>query len=112
MMATLSPTAGAGDTPPEKPRNGAETAPEAAAPLIAPDSSLLRDVSVTLEARLGQAVMPVSELLDLRHGSVLRLEAALNEPVELYLNGALVARGDIVAVDDKFGVRIVEIAAK
>lgn len=80
-------------------------------PLLPPDSPLLRDLSVTLEARLGGAVMPVGDLLALKAGSVLSLETRLNEPVELYLNDSLVGRGEIVAVDDRFGVRIVEIAA-
>jgi flagellar motor switch protein FliN/FliY len=80
-------------------------------PLLPSDSPLLRDLNVTLEARLGEAVMPVAELLALKAGSVLSLETRLNEPVEIYLNDALVGRGEIVAVDDRFGVRIVEIAA-
>lgn len=84
---------------------------EAGAPLLPPDSPLLRDLNVTLQARLGDAVMPIAELLALRAGSVLSLETRMNEPVELYLNDALVGRGEIVAVDDRFGVRILEIAA-
>jgi flagellar motor switch protein FliN/FliY len=80
-------------------------------PLLPHDSPLLKDLNVTLQARLGEAVMPIAELLALRAGSVLSLETRMNEPVELYLNDALVGRGEIVAVDDRFGVRIVEIAA-
>jgi len=81
-------------------------------PLIPADSSLLRDVEVTLQARLGQIVMPISELMALRAESVLRLDTRLNEPVDVFLNDTLVARGEIVAVDDMFGIRIVELAAK
>jgi flagellar motor switch protein FliN/FliY len=80
-------------------------------PLLPSDSPLLRGLDVTLEARLGEAVMPIADLLALKAGSVLSLETRLNEPVELYLNDALVGRGEIVAVDDRFAVRIVEIAA-
>lgn len=82
------------------------------APLIAPDSALLREVEVTLQARLGALVMPVAELMELREGSVLGLAVRLDDPIDLLLNDALVARGEIVAVDDRFGVRIVEIAPK
>lgn len=103
-MATLSPATAK--------KNGADLAHEQGPPLIAADSSLLKDVPVTLEARLGSVAMPVSELLDLRAGSVLNLDSRLNEPIELFLNNSLVARGEIVAVDDRFGVRIVEIAAR
>lgn len=84
---------------------------ETGAPLVPPDSPLLKDLKVTIEARLGEAVLPLAELLALRTGAVLDLDTRLNEPVELYLNDALVGRGEIVAVDDRFGVRITEIAA-
>lgn len=114
-MATLSPaspSADAGVPSPRKSGNGAAQVRPAPEALLSPDSSLLRDVPVTLEARLGEVAMPISELLDLHAGAVLNLETRLSDPVELYLNGAIVARGEIVAVDDRFGVRIVEIAAK
>jgi len=90
---------------------GASNGKGAGEPLLPSDSPLLKDLNVTLQARLGEAIMPIAELLALREGSVLSLETRMNEPVELYLNGALVGRGEIVAVDDRFGVRIVEIAA-
>lgn len=99
------------DTGEAGPGKGNGKGKNAGAPLLPPDSPLLRDLSVTLHARLGDAVMPVAELLALRAGSVLSLGTRLNEPVELYLNDALIGRGEIVAVDDRFGVRIVEIAA-
>lgn len=114
-MATLSPASPSADAPTPSARksgNGAAPAREAPAALLSPDSSLLRDVNVTLEARLGEVSMPISELLELTDGAVLNLDTRLSDPVELFLNGALVARGEIVAVDDCFGVRIVEIAAK
>jgi flagellar motor switch protein FliN/FliY len=69
-------------------------------------------VSVTLEARLGETTMAVADLLGLRSGAVLSLDRRIDDPVDLYLNGALVARGEIVTVDNMFGVRIVEVAPK
>jgi len=78
-------------------------------PVIAPDSPLLRDVSVSIEARLGEAVISVAELLALRTGALLPLDTPLGGQIDLYLNRALVARGEIVAVGDQFGVRISEI---
>lgn len=78
--------------------------------LVNLDSAVFSGVSVKLDARLGSASMTVEQLLALRSGSVLTLEAQLNDLVELHLNGALVGRGEIVAVDDRFGVRIVDIA--
>ena len=112
-MATLSPIADdSGKSAKKKNGNGSDRAQNQGPPLISADSSLLKDVPVTLEARLGNVTMPVSELLELRAGSVLDLDTRLNEPIELFLNGTLVARGEIVAVDDRFGVRIVEIAGR
>ena len=71
---------------------------------------LLRDVQVSLEAKLGKASVTVDQLLAFKPGSVVTLETGLADHIELHLNGRLVARCEIVAVGDKFGVRIVEIA--
>lgn len=74
------------------------------------DNELLRGVRVALEARLGESPMTVEEMLGLKAGAVVTLDAGLADHVELYLNDTLVARGEIVAVGDKYGVRIIEIA--
>jgi len=55
--------------------------------------------------------MTVSQFTALKVGEAVRLDAALNQSVELRLNGAIVARGELVAVDDRFGVRLTEVAA-
>ena len=73
------------------------------------NGELLRGVRVALEAKLGQANMTVEEVMALKSGAVVTLETALADHVDLCLNGTLIARGEIVAVGDKFGVRIVEI---
>jgi len=75
-------------------------------------SDLFRGVRVALEARLGEVGMTVEEIMALKSGAVVTLETGLADHVDLYLNGTLVARGEIVAVGDKFGVRIVEISPK
>jgi flagellar motor switch protein FliN/FliY len=74
------------------------------------DARLIDNVGVTLEAYLGGARMTVAELTDLKADSVVPLDAALNQAVELRLNGVPVARGELVAVGDKFGVRLIEMA--
>ena len=71
---------------------------------------LIETVSVTLEAYLGEARMTVAELTALKDNSVVPLDAALNQAVELRLNGVAVARGELVAVGDSFAVRLTEIA--
>jgi flagellar motor switch protein FliN/FliY len=74
------------------------------------DPAIFKDVRVSLRAKLGEAELSVEELLALKSGSTVKLDVKMNDLVELRLNDALVARGEIVAVDDNFGVRIVEIA--
>jgi flagellar motor switch protein FliN/FliY len=79
-------------------------------PIISPDSPIFKDVHVVLNAALGKAELSVQDILALKSGSVVRLDAKLNDLVELWLNDSLIARGEIVAVEDSFAVRIVEIA--
>ncbi|HWW12226.1 MAG TPA: FliM/FliN family flagellar motor switch protein [Brevundimonas sp.] len=79
-------------------------------PLVSMDSALFSGVSIKLDARLGSASMTVQEVLALRAGGIVTLDAQLDDLVELHLNGALVGRGEIVAVGDAFGIRLVEIA--
>lgn len=87
----------------------ASAAEPAGKPLLSIESAILKDVPVALQAKLGEASLTIEELLALRAGSVVKLDLKVNDLVELRLNSALVARGEIVAVDDSFGVRIVEI---
>lgn len=80
-------------------------------PLVSLNSAIFKDVQVSLEARLGETSLSVADLLALKAGSIVKLGLKLNDLIELRLNQSLVARGEIVAVEDNFGVRIVEIAA-
>lgn len=86
-----------------------ETGRSRGKPAIALGARSLADVNVTIEAVLGQSAMTVSQLLALRPGDVVDLDTALNGQVELTLNGKVIAKGELVAVDDRFGVRIAEI---
>lgn len=70
---------------------------------------LIENVGVRLEAYLGGAAMTVGELAAFRAGSVIPLDAPLNQAVELRLNGLAIAKGELVAVGDKFAVRLLEI---
>jgi flagellar motor switch protein FliN len=73
-------------------------------------SSLIDAVGVTVETYLGSASMTVAELNALHTDSVVALDAALNASVELRVNGLAIAYGELVAVGDKFGVRITSLA--
>lgn len=75
------------------------------------NSKVIEAVEVSIEAYLGAARMTVAELSALGAGSVVTLDAALNAEVELRLGGVLIGRGELVAVGDKFAVRIGELSA-
>ena len=70
---------------------------------------LLMDVVVTMTVVLGGASVPLREALKLGPGSVVRLERALGEPVDIMINRELVGRGEVVVVDDRFGIRVTEL---
>lgn len=74
------------------------------------DIALLGDVEIALEARLGEATLTISDLTALKSGSVVILDRSLADHADIYLNGKMIARGEIVAVDKSFGIRITEIA--
>ena len=71
---------------------------------------MIDDVEVEIEAFVGAARMSVADLGALKAQSVVELDAPLNQAVELRLNGIVIAQGELVAVGDKFGVRLSEIA--
>lgn len=79
-------------------------------PVISADSPIFKDARVVLNAALGEAELSVQDLLALKSGSIVELNTGLNDLVELRLNGSRVARGEIVAVDGCFAIRIIEIA--
>lgn len=86
------------------------TADTHAAPIAAIDPRLIETVPVAIEATIGRARMTVAQLSALSSDSVVVLDAALNQMVELKLNQNVIARGELVAVGDHFGVRLTEIA--
>lgn len=69
------------------------------------------DIGLLATARLGRIEMPISEILALGPGSIIDVGRMVDEPVELLINDKLVARGDIVVVEEKFGLRITEIVS-
>lgn len=88
---------------------GAGTAPSASANDINLD--MILDVSVTLSMEVGRARVPIRNLLQLNQGSVVELERAAGEPLDVYANGTLVAHGEVVVVNEKFGVRLTDVVS-
>lgn len=72
---------------------------------------VILDVSVTLSMELGRARVPIRNLLQLNQGSVVELERAAGEPLDVYVNGTLIAHGEVVVVNERFGVRLTDVAS-
>lgn len=70
---------------------------------------MLRDVAMDVTAQIGSTRMTVSELLNLADGAVIELDRTAGSPADLLVNGHLVARGEVVVIDENFGLRITEI---
>lgn len=76
---------------------------------IADDLGLVLDIPVQMTVELGRARMTIKDLLGLSQGSVVSLEGWVGEPLDILINGYLIAQGEVVVVSDKFGVRITDI---
>lgn len=70
---------------------------------------VILDVPVTLSMEVGRTRIPIRNLLQLNQGSVVELERAAGEPLDVYVNGTLVAHGEVVVVNDKFGIRLTDV---
>lgn len=70
---------------------------------------MIMDIPLKLTAELGRTKIVVSELLNLGQGSVLELNKLAGEPMEIYVNDKLIAKGEAVVVNDKFGVRLTDV---
>jgi flagellar motor switch protein FliN/FliY len=77
-----------------------------------PKVEAVYDVEIEVAAVLGTAKMPISQILKLGRGAVVELNRKVGEAIELYANNRLVARGEIVVVEDKLGVTMTEIIKK
>lgn len=70
---------------------------------------VLLDMKVEITVRLGTCQLPMREMLILSPDTVVQLDQRANDPVGIYINGTLLARGDVVVVEDHFGVKILEL---
>jgi flagellar motor switch protein FliN/FliY len=72
---------------------------------------VILDVPVTLSLELGQTRISIRNLLQLNQGSVVELDRAAGEPLDVFVNGTLVAHGEVVVVNDKFGIRLTDVVS-
>ena len=70
---------------------------------------VILDVPVSLSLEVGRARIPIRNLLQLNQGSVVELDRAAGEPLDVFVNGTLVAHGEVVVVNDKFGIRLTDV---
>ena len=92
--------------------NGVRAAGESVRGESTPNLDLVMDIPVTMQVVLGNAVMPISSLVKLGRGAVVKLDTNVGDPVDLIVNGRVVARGEVVVLeneDTRFGITLTEI---
>jgi flagellar motor switch protein FliN/FliY len=73
------------------------------------DIDMILDIPVQLTVELGRTRIPIKHILQLAQGSVIELDAMAGEPMDVLVNGCLIAQGEVVVVNDKFGIRLTDI---
>jgi flagellar motor switch protein FliN/FliY len=88
-----------------------ELQPGAAQPAAGGDINLdvVLDIPVTLSMEVGRSRISIRNLLQLNQGSVVELERSTGEPLDVYVNGTLVAHGEVVVINEKFGIRLTDV---
>ena len=79
------------------------------APANRDDIDMVLDIPVQLTVELGRTRIPIKHILQLAQGSVIELDALAGEPMDVLVNGFLIAQGEVVVVNDKFGIRLTDI---
>ncbi|MFT4767489.1 MAG: flagellar motor switch protein FliN/FliY [Glaciecola sp.] len=75
------------------------------------DLDLLMDVQVTLSVEIGRTRLPIKDLLALNQGSIVSLDRGVKEPLDLMVNGTLIARGEVVESSGQFGLRLIDVVS-
>jgi flagellar motor switch protein FliN/FliY len=70
---------------------------------------MIMDIPVALTVELGRTKIPIRNLLQLAHGSIVELDGMAGEPLDVLINGTLIAQGEVVVVNEKFGIRLTDI---
>jgi flagellar motor switch protein FliN/FliY len=84
-------------------------ADEGGPPNDSPDLESILDIPVTLSIEIGRARISIRNLLQLNQGSVVELDRLAGEPLDVMVNGTLIAHGEVVVVNDKFGIRLTDV---
>jgi len=76
---------------------------------VTQDINMVLDIPVQLSVELGRTKVPIKHILQLGQGSVVELDALAGEPMDVLVNGYLIAQGEVVVVNDKFGIRLTDV---
>lgn len=74
-----------------------------------PDLDVILDIPVTISMEVGNTMIPIRNLLQLNQGSVIELDRLAGEPLDVMVNGTLIAHGEVVMVNEKFGIRLTDV---
>ena len=74
-----------------------------------PNLDVILDIPVTLSMEIGRTEIPINNLLQLNQGSVVELDRLAGEPMDVLINGVLIAHGEVVVVNEKFGIRLTDV---
>lgn len=72
---------------------------------------VILDVPVTLSMEVGRTRVPIRNLLQLNQGSVIELDRAAGEPLDVFVNGTLIAHGEVVVINERFGIRLTDVVS-
>ena len=73
------------------------------------DLDLILDIPLDITVELGNVKIPINDLLQLCQGSIIELTKSVGEPLDIYINNKLIAKGEVVILDEKFGIRVADI---
>lgn len=85
--------------------------PEVKQGSMAPDLDVILDIPVTISMEVGNTSIPIRNLLQLNQGSVIELDRLAGEPLDVLINGTLIAHGEVVMVNEKFGIRLTDVVS-
>jgi flagellar motor switch protein FliN/FliY len=95
--------------PPAPPRRCSRSSSAGNRAGAANDIDMILDIPVQLTVELGRTKIPIKHILQLAQGSVVELDGLAGEPMDVLVNGCLIAQGEVVVVNDKFGIRLTDI---
>jgi flagellar motor switch protein FliN/FliY len=88
-----------------------KASPEVKSGNMAPDLDVILDIPVTISMEVGNTSIPIRNLLQLNQGSVIELDRLAGEPLDVLINGTLIAHGEVVMVNEKFGIRLTDVVS-